>query len=319
MTNDPALDGALDAPERETGRPGRFAVWANLDRIALDAIVDLVGAIEAAGYDAFWINEGAGTREPFALLGRLAAARDRLWLGVGIAQTYARDPLAAFAGALTVAEATGGRFVMGLGVGHPGSIREIRGHEYLPPLVEMRTYLDGYRAASAHYRAPRPTAEPPLVIAALRRRMLELAATAADGAFPYLVPVEYVARARAILDAAAAERGRPRPFLVVTQPVVASAEPGVAREAARGYVARYLALAAYRTNLLECGFEERDLADGGSDRLLDALVAWGTPEAIRARLRAIGDAGADHVSLVPLAPDGSMPDRGVVEVFAPPW
>lgn len=312
-------NAAVVRSDRPASRPGPFAVWANLDRVGLAPILDLVAAVEAAGYDAFWIHEGAGTREPFALLGRLAAARGQIWLGVGIAQTYARDPLAAFAGALTVAEATGGRFVMGLGVGHPGSIREVRGHEYRPPLVEMRAYLDGYRAASAHYRAPRPFAEPPLVIAALRRRMLELAATAADGAFPYLVPVEYVARARAILDAAAAGHGRSRPFLVVTQPVVARTEPGVARGAARHYVARYLTLPAYRTNLLECGFEESDLADGGSDRLLDALVAWGTPGAIRARLRAMGDAGADHVCLVPLAPDGSMPDRGVVEAFAPPW
>lgn len=300
-------------------RPGRFGVWANLDRIDLTAILELVASVEAAGFDAFWINEGAGTREPFALLGRLAAARSRIWLGVGIAQTYARDPLAAHAGALTVHEATGGRFVMGLGVGHPGPISAIRGHEYRPPLVEMRAYLDGYRAAAAHYRAPRPAGEPPLVVAALRRRMLELAATAADGAFPYLVPLDYVERARQTVDAAAAATGRPRPALVVTQPVVASREPGVARAAARAYVARYLAMPAYRTNLLECGFDEADLADGGSDRLLDALVAWGEPGAIRARLRAMAEAGADHVCLVPLATDGSMPDRGVVEDFAPPW
>ncbi len=315
MTNETAV-GRTEPPAT---RPGRFAVWANLDRIALGSILDLVAGVEAAGYDAFWINEGAGTREPFALLGRLAAARNRLWLGVGIAQTYARDPLAAYAGARTVAEATEGRFVMGLGVGHPGSIREVRGHEYRPPLVEMRAYLEGYRAAAAHYRPTGPGGEPPLVVAALRRRMLELAATAADGAFPYLVPTDYVERARAILDAAAAGTGRGRPFLVVTQPVVASAEPSVAREAARGYVARYLTLPAYRTNLLECGFGEADLAGDGSDRLLDALVAWGTPETIRGRLRAMADAGADHVCLVPLATDGSMPDRDVVETFAPPW
>lgn len=306
-------------PSGSAGRPGPVGVWANLDRLSLDQIVDFVAAVEAAGYDAFWINEGAGTREPFALLGRLAAARDRIWLGVGIAQTYARDPLAAYAGALTVAEATGGRFVMGLGVGHPGSIREVRGHEYRAPLVEMREYLVGYRAAAANYRPPRPSSEPPLVIAALRRRMLELAATAADGAFPYLVPVDYVARARAVLDAAASAAARARPFLVVTQPAVATAEPAEARAAARGYVGRYLTLSAYRRNLLDCGFEEADLAGGGSDRLLDALVAWGTPASIRARLRAMGDAGADHVLLIPLAADGSMPDRGVMETFAPPW
>ncbi len=300
-------------------RPGPTGVWANLDRLALDPILELVATVEAAGFDAFWINEGAGTREPFALLGRLAAARRDLWLGVGIAQTYARDPLAAHAGALTVAEATGGRFVMGIGVGHPGPIREIRGHEYRPPLVEMRAYLDAYRAAAAHYRAARPVGEPPLVVAALRRRMLELAATAADGAFPYLVPVDYVARARAILDAAAQEAGRRRPFLVVTQPAVVTPEPTLAREAARGYVARYLTLPAYRTNLLESGFDEADLASGGSPRLLDALVAWGTSAAVRERLRAMADAGADHVLLIPLATDGSMPDPSVVEAVAPPW
>lgn len=305
--------------ESRPPRPGPTGVWANLDRLALDPILELLATVEAAGFDAFWINEGTGTREPFALLGRLAAARRDLWLGVGIAQTYARDPLAAYAGALTVAEATGGRFVMGIGVGHPGPIREIRGHEYRPPLVEMRAYLEGYRAAAAHYRAPRSAGEPPLVVAALRRRMLELAATAADGAFPYLVPADYVARARSILDAAAREAGRERPFLVVTQPVVATTEPAHAREAARGYVARYLTLPAYRTNLLESGFQESDLADGGSPRLLDALVAWGTSAAIRGRLRAMADAGADHVLLVPLATDGSMPDRSVVEAMTPPW
>lgn len=303
----------------EPSRPGPFGLWANVDRLTMEPILDLVAAVERAGYDAFWINEGAGTREPFALLGRLAAVRSRSWLGVGIAQTYARDPLAAYAGALTIAEAAGGRFVMGLGVGHPSPIREIRGHEYRPPLVEMRTYLEGYRAAAAHYRPPRPVGEPPLVIAALRRRMLELAATAADGAFPYLVPVEYVARARASLDAAAAAASRARPFLVVTQPVTATAEPSLARAAARAYVARYLTLPAYRTNLLESGFDEMDLATGGSNRLLDALVAWGSSETIRARLRAMAEAGADHVCLIPLGTDGSMPDRRVVDAFAPPW
>ena len=141
------------------------------------------------------------------LLGALSQLTSRITLGLGIASIYARDAAAAHAGARTVAELSGGRFVLGLGASHPERVGPQRGHEYLPALSAMTAYLDAYEAAP--YTAPPPAAEPPLVIAALRRRMVTLAGARTDGAFPFFVPLSYVARARAWVDEGAA-LGPPR-------------------------------------------------------------------------------------------------------------
>ncbi len=296
-------------------RLGRTGLWSTWDRLGASELLDVARSAERLGYDAFWSQEGVG-REPFALLGRVAAETERITLAVGIAQTSARDPLAAHAAAATLQELCGGRFVLGLGVGHQ-EIETVRGHAWRPPLQAMREYLDAFRVAT--YRGPLPYGEPPVVLAALRQGMLRLAAELADGAFAYCVPVGYVASARRHLDEAATRSGRPRPTLVVSAAVRLEADPQAARRAARGYLDRYLGLPNYLANLRELGYTDADLARPGSDRVVDALVAWGDDVALRARLRAYADAGADHVAMIPLTAEGAMADVPTIERLAPPW
>jgi probable F420-dependent oxidoreductase len=294
---------------------GPHGVWSSFDRLPADGVLAFARRAEAAGYDAIWTQESAG-RDPFALLGHLAASTERIRLGVGIAVVYGRDPVAMRAGAATVHELSAGRMLLGLGASHRDTVSEVRGHAYRGPLTAMREYLDDLDTAT--YRGPRPFGEPPVILAALRRRMLELAATRADGAFPYLVDADYVRRARAILDAAA-DAARPRPLLVVSQACLLEEDPAAARAAAHRYLDRYLGLPNYLANLEASGYTADDLAKPGSDRLVDALVAWGDEAAVRARLRGMREAGADHVALIPLSGEGLQADLATMESLAPPW
>ena len=295
---------------------GPAGVWSSFDRLDAERVVAFARAAEARGYDAIWTQETAG-RDPFALLGFLAAQTTRIGLGVGIAVIYGRDPVAMRGGASTVHELSGGRMVLGLGVSHRDTVSEVRGHAYRGPLTAMREYLDAYDHAA--YRAPTPHGAPPVVLAALRRRMLELAATRADGAFPYLVPVAYVPEARRILDAAARAAGRPRPFMVVSQACLLETDPTVARRAAHRYLDRYLSLPNYLANLGVLGYTQAELAKPGADRLVDDLVAWGDAAMLHGRLRAMLAAGADHVALIPLTAEGLHADHATMEALAPPW
>lgn len=295
---------------------GPAGVWSNYDRLPAHEVIAFARAAEAAGYDALWTQETAG-RDPFALLGHLAAYTERITLGVGIAVVYGRDAVAMRAGAATVHELSGGRMVLGMGASHRDTVNEVRGHDYGSPLAVMRDYLDAYQVAE--YRGPRPDGEPPVLLAALRPRMLTLAGTSADGAFPYLVPADYVPGARQLLDAAAAAAGRPRPILVVSQACLLQLDADAARRGARRYLDRYLSLPNYLGNLRAAGFGDDELAPPGADRLVDSLVAWGDAAAIRARLRAMLDAGADQVALIPLTVDGLHADHATMEALAPPW
>jgi probable F420-dependent oxidoreductase len=295
---------------------GPAGVWSNFDRLPAREVVAFARTAEAAGYDTFWTQETAG-RDPFALLGHLAAVTESIQLGVGIAVIYGRDAVAMRAGAATVHELSGGRMLLGVGASHRDTVSEVRGHHYAGPLTAMREFLAAYREAA--YRGPQPHGQPPVVVAALRERMLALAATEADGAFPYLVPRSYVADARRRLDEAAAATGRPRPLLIVSQACRLEADPTAARSAARGYLERYLGLPNYLRNLREAGFSDDELALPGSDRVVDDLVAWGDEATVRARLRAMLEAGADQVALIPLNAEGRHADHAAMEALAPPW
>lgn len=295
---------------------GPAGVWSSFDRLGADQVIAFARAAEASGFDLLWTQETAG-RDPFALLGHLAAHTTRIGLGVGIAIIHGRDPVAMRAGASTVHELSVGRMVLGLGVSHRDTVQDVRGHAYDRPWSAMRDYLDAYDAAP--YRGPARFGAPPLVVAALRRRMLDLAATRADGAFPYLVPLSYVGRARRTLDAAAEAAGHPRPRLIVSQACLLELDPAAARRAAHRYLDRYLGLPNYLANLRECGYTDDELAKPGADRLVDDLVAWGDATAIRARLREMLAAGADHVALIPLTDEGQHADQATMEALAPPW
>lgn len=290
-------------------------VWSNWDRLPAEQVLAFASRAEKLGYERLWTQEGVG-REPFALLGHLAARTDRIGLGVGIAQTTARDALAAHAGARTVHELSGGRMLMGLGVGHQ-EVEQVRGHAWRPPLTAMREYLDAYDRA--RYRGPLPFGEPPLVLAALRTRMLRLSAERADGAFLYCVPTDAVTEARALMDAAASAAGRPRPLLVVSAPIRLDPDPASARATARRYLERYLTLPNYLANLGRLGFTAEELEPPGADRLVDALVGWGDEASARERLAAYRNAGADEVALIPLTAEGVHADFDTMERLAPPW
>jgi probable F420-dependent oxidoreductase len=295
---------------------GKAGVWSGLDHLGIDEAVDFVRRVEAAGYDAFWTREGYG-RDPFALLAHVAPATSRITIGSSIANVHARDTAAMRAAAHTLQEIAGGRFVLGLGVSHLPWVEGIREHEYGSPIEVMEQFLDAYERMP--YRAPTPYASPPIVLAALRNRMLALAGARTDGAFPYLVPPAAVPPMREQLDRAAAEAGRSDSRLIVAQAVLVETDPGAARATARTWIKGYLALPAYVANLREHGYDDGEFGETPSDRLVEALVAWGDAGTVRARLRGLIDAGADQVAVVPLRRDGTVGDPAGFEAVAPPW
>jgi probable F420-dependent oxidoreductase len=291
-------------------RLGSIGVWISVAALPAGDGLAFARSAEALGFGTLWVNEPVGG-EPFSVLGALAVRTERIALGIGIASIYARDAVAAHAGARTIAELSGGRFVMGLGVSHRSSVGA-RGHEYGPPLTTMRAYLDAYDAVPASASA---IDEPPLVLAALGPRMLALAATRATGAFSFLVSVEQVRTARRTLDEAARTAGRAdAPLLVVAQMAILGSGSDV-REASRASVTRYLAQPAYRNNALRAGFSDADV-DTASDKLVDALVATGDEHSLRGRVDDMGAAGADHVAVIPLSAAGGQANLATARAIA---
>jgi probable F420-dependent oxidoreductase len=265
--------------------------------------------IEQWGYGTLWMPEGLG-RNALVFASWLLANTSRLVVATGIAQIHARDPQAMASAQATLNEQSRNRFLLGMGVSHVPVVEGLRGHSYGKPLETMRAYLE--HMSQSTYGAPRPSETPVSVIAALGPQMLQVAAERADGAHCFLVTPEHTARARAILGA-----GK---LLCPEQKVLLETNPGRAREISRPFIARYIGLANYRNNLLRLGFSESDFAGGGSDHLVDELVAWGDEAAIRARIQAHWDAGADHVCVQAINRNGDTmgpPDERVLELLAP--
>ncbi|HEX3947784.1 MAG TPA: TIGR03620 family F420-dependent LLM class oxidoreductase [Acidimicrobiales bacterium] len=301
-----ALDGRQLAITRE--RLGRVGVWLGSLRAApMDDVRSAARRIEALGYGSLWTGEAVGGREAFAFQGVLLSATDRLVTGTGIANLWARHPYAMEGGATTLGEAYPGRFVLGVGVSHAPMV-DSRGMDYAKPLRRMREYLDGMDAAAADH-PPDADAWPPVprLLAALRPGMLQLAAERADGAHPYFVPVDHTPLARAALG--------PGKLLVPEQAVVVDTDPATARATARRHMELYLQLPNYVRNLRHLGYGDQDLAAPGSDRLVDAIVAWGDPETVARRVTEHLEAGADHVLVQPL---GRLPNAlAQLEALAP--
>jgi probable F420-dependent oxidoreductase len=291
---------------------GRLGVWGHLDSLPASGLAGYAARVEELGYGTLWVPETVG-REPFSLLGLLAGPTSSLLLGTSIVSIWGHDAQTTRMAAMTLQEATGGRFVLGLGVSHPHLAQRLRGHAFGRPLTRMREFLEAYRAAV--YKGPMTDGapEPPILLAALRERMLALAASQADGAFPYLVTPERVAWMRSVLDAATTER---HPLLAVSLPAVLSTDAGAARQAARGYLAPYLRTPTYQELWAVQGFEAADWEKPGSDRLVDAMVAWGDAETLRARIAELLAVGADHVAVIPLADDGTTENPAVLEALA---
>ena len=292
---------------RNADRLGRLGVWTFLELLPAPKALEVAQRIEALGYSALWMPEAIG-RDPFSLISFLAAHTKKLVFATGIANIYARDAVTMRAIQQTVGELAGNRFVLGLGVSHAPMVAGLRGHAYGKPVATMRAYLDAMEKAP--YMGPPPSQETPVVIAALRPNMLRLAAERCAGAHPYNVTPEHTARAREILG-----KG---PTLAPEQMVLRETDPSKARAVARKNLTVYLGLPNYQNNWKWLGFDDADFASGGSDRLIDAIVAWGDEKAIEARIQAHFDAGADHVCIQPFRADGEPgPDLRLLEALAP--
>ncbi len=273
---------------------GRVGLWTfHLDLQPADRVRDLVPEIEAMGWGALWIPE-AVNRDAMVNSALLLGASSRIKVATGIASIWARDAMTTAASLHTLSEAWPDRFVLGLGVSHAPMVDGLRGQDYSKPFSKMRDYLAAMEGAL--YMSPRAETEH-VVLAALGPKMLELAASAASGAHPYFVPVEHTAFAREHLG--------PDALLAPEQAVVLSTDPEEARGVARGHMATYLGLPNYTNNLRRFGWGDEDLEPPGSDRLVDAIVAWGDEQAVLDRVAAHHDGGADHVALQVLPLDGA--------------
>ncbi|MFC8565230.1 LLM class F420-dependent oxidoreductase [Streptomyces sp. NPDC057245] len=255
---------------------GRYGVWnAALraeDPEGAAERADAAAELEQLGYGAVWLGGNSAARHAAPLI----AATSRLVVGTSIQSIWEHGAAEAAAGFAELEVSHPGRFVLGLGVSHGPVVKG-----YSRPYSKMVAYLDDLDRAGlrAEHR----------VLAALGPKMLDLSRDRAAGAIPYLVTPEHTAQARERLGAG--------PLLAPELKVVLDTDPSRARATARAYLAMYLRLPNYTNNFLKLGFTEADVADGGSDRLIDAVFARGDDAAIRARIDAFLEAGADHVAL----------------------
>ena len=271
---------------------GKLGLWTfQLDMKPMREAQQYAAQIEALGFRAVWVPEAVG-REPFASTSLLLSATEKLIMATGIASLHARSAMTMQAGWKTVTEAFPDRFLLGIGVSHQPAVEGFHGANYGKPYTNMVNYLDAMDRGL--YFAAQPTTPPARCLAALGPKMLKLAAERTLGAHPYFVPVEHTPIARAALG--------PDALLAPEQAVVFSTDANEARAVARGFMKTYLGLPNYTNNLRRLGWSEDDIA-GPSDRLVDAIVAWGTLDDIHARIKAHLDGGADHVCVQVLSAD----------------
>jgi probable F420-dependent oxidoreductase len=286
----------------------KLGVWYFLETMPASLAAETAQRIESLGYSALWIPEAAG-RHPFVSASWLLANTKTLVVGTGIASIYHREPGVTLAGQKALAEQSGNRFLLGLGVSHQPFVEGVRGLTYTKPVATMRDYLQKMDAAP--YASVPPAEEPPRVIAALGPKMLELARDQTNGAHPYFSSPDHTAMAREILG--------PEKWLCVEQKIILEKDPSKARAAARGVAQMYINLPNYRNNWLRMGLTEADFENGGSDRFVDTTFAWGDVDLINARIKAHLDAGASHVCIQPVNPNGVVGDLHweALEALAP--
>jgi probable F420-dependent oxidoreductase len=270
---------------------GRVGIWTGtFDSVPSGEAQQWASRLEELGFRAVWIPEAVG-RDPLVTAALLLSATTRLTVATGIANIYARDAMTMANAQRTLEEAFPGRFLLGLGVSHAHLVDRVRHHDYSKPYSKMVSYLQ--EMDQSIFMAVGPKERPPTVLAALGPKMLRLAGEQAAGAHPYMVPVEHTAFARETLG--------PEPFLAPEQMVVLDTDPERSREVARNGIAVYLRAPNYLNNLRRFGFDDADFADGGSDRLLEAIVARGDVETVVSRVAAHLHAGADHVAVQTLS------------------
>lgn len=276
---------------------GRRGAWYSMDKLGgPKEIRDFVTTIERLGYDTLWYPESRGF-ESLSVAGFMLASTTKLNVGSSIASIYARDAYTARRGMLSLHQLYGERFILGLGVSHPPIVEGVRGHRYEKPIPAMRGYLDALNQGAGSDQWP-------VAIAALGPLMLKLAKEKTRGALPYNTNPEHTAEAAKILG--------PDKWLAIEQKVTLETDPAKARALGRKELARYMTLDNYRNNFRRIGFTEADLANGGSDRFIDAMVLWGTAEQVKAGLRAHLAAGANHVAIQPVHADGDSAARDAI-------
>jgi probable F420-dependent oxidoreductase len=267
---------------------GRYGIWSfglrSEDPARRGELAEAAAELQELGFGAVWLGGSSHVRHAVPLV----EATSRLVVATGIQSIWqyeAAETAAAFA---ELEKTHPGRFLLGLGVSHAKMTER-----YRHPYSAMADYLDALDAAGV------PAGR--RVLAALGPRMLELSRDRAAGSHPYLVTTEHTAEARGILGDG--------PLLAPEMKVVLDTDPDRARATARRSLAVYLGLPNYTKALGRFGFTEDDFADGGSDRLVDALYAWGDDDRIRERIEAYRTAGADHVAvqLVDDQPRESLP------------
>jgi probable F420-dependent oxidoreductase len=256
---------------------GRIGVWRRRN----DGPGPLA-QIEALGYGALWIGGSPSVEDARPYLQQTST----LTIATGILNVWQHEPAAVAAQRAQLARDYPDRFLLGIGIGHPEATAE-----YTTPLARMRAYFDGLD------QAPEPVPRDQRAAAALGPKMLDLVAERSLGAHTYFVTAEHTRFAR--------ERLGPEALIAPELAVVLETDAETARATARSYAKLYLGLRNYTSNLKRFGFSEADIADGGSDRLIDAVVPHGSPAAIAEAVRAHLDAGADHVALQPLRPGGA--------------
>lgn len=283
---------------------GRVGIWTGvLDTVPSTEAQKIAGSLEELGFPTLWIPETIG-RDPFITASLLLSATSTLKVATGIANIYARDALTMANTQRSLEEAFPGRFLLGLGVSHEHLVDRVRHHDYSKPYSRMVSYLDEMDAAL--FMAVGPQERPATVLAALGPKMLRLSAEKADGAHPYFVPVDHTAQAREILG--------PDAILAPEQMVVLDTDRTRALDTARKGMAIYLRAPNYVNNLKRFGFTDDDMADGGSERLVDAIVATGDVAAVVERVDQHFAAGATHVCVQVLSaeftdiPEGAWRD-----------
>jgi probable F420-dependent oxidoreductase len=276
---------------------GRVGIWTRqLDSQPAAVAQGTAAELEALGYPTLWIPE-AVEREVLTHATLLLAATSRITVATGIANVHARAPRTAALAQLMLTERFPGRFVLGLGVSHPVMVERVLHQAYGSPLSVMRDCLDGMDAVLAAPHAAPPASPPERLLGALGPKMLDLAAERSLGAHTYVAPVEHTAWARA--------RVGPGVLIAPAVKVVLDADGARARAIGRWSVAPTIRNPAYHDNLVRFGFADDDFGSEPSDRLVDALVAWGDPGAIAERIHEHLDAGADHVAVEVLTGDDS--------------
>jgi probable F420-dependent oxidoreductase len=273
----------------DVGRLGIWRPWSLLDP-------ELAKDVEDLGYGAIWI--GGSPRGDLGIAERLLAATGRIVIATGIVNMWATPAAEVAASYHRLNDAHGGRFLLGVGIGHPEATRE-----YRSPYETIVRYLDDLDAAGV----PREGR----ALAALGPKVLRVAAERTAGAHPYLTTPEHTREAREILGEGV--------LLAPEQKVVLDTDPGRARALARESLDRYLALRNYVNSWKRLGFTDGDVAGGGSDALVDALFAHGDAAAVAARVSGHLDAGADHVAVQVLTEPGGDPRpalRTVAEALA---